>query len=87
MSAGMNLEFVFSFNRIHCNYCHSANDRVFVFGVGDRVVLQAWVVLDGRGLRRMLQYAALQTGRFFTTKCHFKGVCGGLRLRPALSAI
>ena len=34
MSAGMNLEFVFSFNRIHCNYCHSANDRVFVLGWG-----------------------------------------------------
>ena len=85
MSAGMNLEFVFSFNRIHCNYSHSANDMVFV--LGDRVVLQAWVVLDGQGLRRMLQYATLQTGRFFTTKCHFKGVCGGLRLRPALSAV
>ena len=70
----MNLEFVFSFNRIHGNYCH-------------RVVLQAWMVLDGRGLRRMLQYATLQTGLFFTTKCHFKGVCGGLRLRPTLSAV
>ena len=32
MSAGMNLEFVFSFNRIHCNYCHSANDVAVACG-------------------------------------------------------
>ena len=47
--------FVFSFNRIHCNYCHSANDRVFVLGWGI-----GWCCrpgLDGRGLQRMLQYA------------------------------
>ena len=49
------IEFVFSFNRIHCNYCHSANDRVFVLGWGI-----GWCCrpgLDGRGLQRMLQYA------------------------------
>ena len=70
MSAAMNLEFVFSFNRIHCNYCHSANDRVFVLGWGI-----GWCCrpgLDGRGLRRMLQYATLQTGRFFHHEMPFQ---------------
>ena len=44
MSAGKNLEFVFSFNRIHCNYCHSANDRVFVLGWGI-----GWCCRQGQG--------------------------------------